>query len=140
MGNPSRELFSWSEQYETDIPSVDRQHQQLVEIIKRIEQIVRAGKGKVPVGKALEDLIAYTQAHFAAEEKVLDFCGFPDFPAHHGEHERLSFALLVFHQKLTSSELPSSIDVIAFLKDWIGQHILNLDKKYVPFLKGKGVV
>jgi hemerythrin-like metal-binding protein len=140
MGHPSQEPFSWSEQYEIDIPSVDRQHKHLVEIINRVQQAVLARRGKVVLGKALEELIGYTQAHFAAEEKVLDSCGFPDFLAHHGEHERLAFALMVFHQKITSSELPPSIDVIAFLKDWLGQHILNVDKKYVPFLKGKGVM
>jgi hemerythrin-like metal-binding protein len=139
MGNPSPELFPWSDQYQVGIDFVDKQHRVLVDIINNLQQSMLEGKGKVVIGKTLEELIVYTQAHFAAEEKVLDNCGYPEFPAHHGEHERLSYAVMVFHQKLMTNELGLSVNVMGFLKDWLGQHILNTDKKYGPFLKDKGI-
>jgi len=105
MGNPSPELFPWSEKYQVGIDFVDHQHKGLVDIINRLHQAMLDGKGRVVIGKTLEELIVYTRAHFAAEEKVLGSCGYPDFPAHRGEHERLTFAVMEFHQELMTNEL-----------------------------------
>ena len=32
-----------------------------------------------------------------------------------------------------------SIEVMNFLKDWLSNHILGSDKRYGPFLNGKGL-
>ena len=140
MSSPTRELFPWSEKYQVGIGFVDAQHKRLVDIINRLHQGMLAGHGKETVGKTLEELIRYTKAHFAAEEKVLDSCGYPGFPAHRTEHERLTHVVLEFQQKLMSNQLGLSVNVMDFLKDWLGQHILGVDKTYVPHLKGKGVM
>jgi hemerythrin len=139
MSNPTKELFPWCEKYQVGIGFVDTQHKQLVDIINHLHWGMIAGQGKVAVGKTLEELIRYTKAHFAAEEKVLDSCGYPEFPAHHTEHERLTSVVLEFHQKLMTNQLGLSVNVMDFLKNWLGQHILGVDKKYVPHLKAKGV-
>ncbi len=132
-------LFPWSQKYQVGIRSVDAQHKQLVDIINRLHQAMATGQERIAVGKTLEELIGYTAAHFAAEEEVLESCGYPDFLAHHTEHELLTYAVLEFHQKLMSKEIGLSIDVMDFLKDWLGQHILNVDMQYAPYLKEQGI-
>ena len=91
------------------------------------------------IGRTLDELIRYTKAHFAAEEKVLQSCGYPDFLAHHTEHECLTYAVLEFYQKLMSDDVCMTTHSVDFLKDWLGEEILNVDMKFAPFLKGKGV-
>jgi len=132
-------LFPWSEKYQVGIGFVDTQHKQLVDIINRLHEAMATGKGKEVVGKTLEELIRYTKAHFAAEEKVLQSNAYPDFPAHHAEHERLTSVVVEFQQKLANNEVGLSVGVMGFLKDWLGNHILGVDKKYAPFLKSQGV-
>lgn len=139
MGTAPNVLFPWSQKFQVGIGFVDAQHKQLVDIINRLHEAMASGRGKEVLGKTLEELIRYTKAHFAAEEKVLESSGYPEFPQHHAEHERLTLAVLEFHRKLISNELGLSINVMAFLKDWLGQHILNVDMQYAPYLKAKGV-
>jgi hemerythrin len=139
MATATNVLFPWSQKYQVGIGFVDTQHKQLVDIINRLHQAMHSGKGKEVLGKTLEELIQYTKSHFAAEEKVLQSSGYPEFPAHRAEHERLTFTVLEFHQKLMSNEIGLSLNVMDFLKDWLGQHILHVDMKYAPYLKEKGV-
>lgn len=134
-----RDLLPWSEEYHVGIAFADVQHKQLVDIINRLYQALVDGKARPVIGRTLDELIRYTTAHFAAEEKVLQSCGYPDFPAHHSEHERLAYAILEFYQRLMSNELGMTAQSVDFLRDWLGQEILDVDMKFAPFLKGKGV-
>ena len=140
MATATAALFPWSEKYRVGIGLVDGQHKQLVDIINQLHQAMASGKGKDVLCKTLEDLIKYTKSHFAAEEGVLQKHGYPDFPAHHAEHERLTGIVVDFHQKLMSNQIGLSVNVMDFLRDWLGNHILGVDKKYAPFLKTQGVV
>src|SRR5271157_3751174 len=139
MGAPQENFFPWSEKYQVGITFADVQHKQLVDIINRLHQALVEGKSRVEMGRTLDELIRYTQAHFAAEEKVLQSCGYPDFVAHHSEHERLAYAVLEFYQRLMSHEMVMTTNAVDFLKDWLGEEILDVDMKFAPFLKGKGV-
>jgi hemerythrin-like metal-binding protein len=139
MGASQENPFTWSEKYRVGISFADVQHKQLVDIINRLHEALVDGKGRTDVGKVLDDLIRYSRAHFAAEEEVLQSCGYPDFLAHHTEHECLSFAMFEFYQKFMTYEMAMTDDAVEFLKNWLGEEILDADMKFAPFLKGKGV-
>jgi hemerythrin len=140
MATAPNDLFPWSQKYQVGIGFVDAHHKQLVGIINRLHHAMHAGKDKDVLGKTLEELIHHTKSHFAAEEKVLQSSGFPEFPAHRAEHERLAYTVLEFHQKLMNNEIGLTLNVMDFLKDWLGQHILHVDMKYAPYLKKRGVM
>jgi hemerythrin len=140
MGTPQKALLlPWSEDYFVGIAFADVQHKQIVDIINRLHQALVDGQGKKVVGKALDDLIRYSQAHFAAEEKVLQSWGYPDFLDHHTEHECLAYKVLLFYQKFMGDDASMTAEGVNFLKDWMGKEILDVDMKFAPFLKAKGV-
>jgi hemerythrin len=139
MGDQQEDLFPWSEKYRVGIAFADVQHKQLVDLINLLHQGLQEGKARVEIGKILERLILYTNAHFAAEEKVLQNCGYPDFLAHHTEHECLAYAVMEFYQELMRHEIEMTAQAVDFLKGWLGKEILDFDLKFAPFLMGKGV-
>jgi hemerythrin-like metal-binding protein len=139
MEAPQETLFPWSEEYYVGIDFADVQHKQLVDIINRLHQALVNGEGRTVIGRTLNQLIRYTKAHFAVEEKILQSCGYPDFLAHRMEHECLTYAVFEFYQKLMSDDVCMTAHSVDFLKDWLGEEILNVDKKFAPFLRSKGV-
>jgi hemerythrin len=139
MGTPHEVLFPWDDQYCLGISFADVQHQQLADSINRLHQALLDGREKIVIGRALEELITYSKAHFAAEEKVLLSYGYPDFLSHHSEHECLAYAVLELYQKIMSGEVRLNTFAVTFLKDWLREEILRADTKFAPFLKGKGV-
>ena len=72
-------LFEWSEKYSVGIREIDDQHKKLIGLVARLQDAMREGKGKAVLDKVLAELIQYTRTHFAAEERIMQTNGYPDF-------------------------------------------------------------
>lgn len=131
-------FMEWSENLKLHIDSIDEQHHRLVSLINELDDAVQANHGADVLGKVLEELIDYTKTHFKYEEALLEKHGYPSFPGHKAEHDALA-EKVVFMQDMFSGGQDLDTDmVLNFLKVWLQEHILDIDKQYAPFLKEKG--
>ncbi|SPE29474.1 Hemerythrin-like metal-binding protein [Acidobacteriia bacterium SbA2] len=132
-------LFHWDSTYSVNIGILDTQHKTLVAMVNDLHQAMTEGSGKDKLRGILSNLVKYTQAHFATEERLMQSHGYPDFLAHKSQHEDLTNTVLDLQSRFLSNQVGLSIEVMEFLKDWLVKHILGSDKKYTPFLNAKGV-
>jgi len=132
-------LFHWDSTYSVNIGVIDAQHKTLVAMVNDLHQAMVEGSGKAKLGGILSNLIKYTQAHFATEERLMQSHGYPDFLAHKLEHQGLTDTVLDLQSRFLATQVGLSIEVMDFLKGWLMKHILGSDKKYSPFLNAKGV-
>ena len=139
MPAASTVLFRWDATYSVNIAIVDTQHKNLVSMVNELHQAMGEGSGKDKLGPILSDLVKYTQAHFATEERLMQSHGYPDFLAHKAEHDCLTRTVMDFQRRFLSNEVGLTLEVMEFLRDWLVKHILGSDKKYSPFLNAKGV-
>ena len=139
MATATALLFPWSDTYSVSIGIIDMQHKNLVNTVNELHQAMIAGKAKMELGKILSDLVKYTKVHFKTEETLMESHHYPDYPDHKLQHEDLTRTVLDFQSKFQKNEVGLTIDVMEFLKDWLGKHILVTDKKYTPFLNSQGV-
>lgn len=132
-------LLEWSEKLEIGIPSIDAQHKKLVGMLNELYAGFVAGTAKAVMGPVLDQLIDYTVTHFSHEEKFFDQTGYPETTHHKREHEMLVKKVLeVQKQFKTDKNSVLTQDVMAFLRNWLVDHILGTDKRYVPHLKEHG--
>ena len=132
-------LMTWSDQLSVNIKQVDSQHMKLVELLNNFHEAMKVGKGKEAMGKTFSELLDYTAYHFGTEEDILKKHGYPAFPAHKKEHEALTKKVVDLSERFARGEPVISADTMTFLKNWLSDHIMGSDKKYAPFLNGKGV-
>jgi len=132
-------LFHWDATYSVNIGIIDTQHKTLVGMVNDLHQAMAQGSGKDKLGGILSNLVKYTQAHFATEERMMQSHGYPEFLAHKSEHESLTSTVLDLQRRFLANEVGLSVDAMEFLKDWLVKHILGSDKKYTPFLNAQGV-
>ena len=132
-------LFPWSETYTVNIGIIDMQHKNLVNIINELHQAMIAGKAKQDLGTILSNLVKYTRVHFNTEETIMESHHYPDYPNHKSQHEQLTKTVMEFQSKFQKNEVGLTIEVMDFLKGWLGKHILGTDKNYTAFLNSKGV-
>ncbi|TAN44797.1 MAG: bacteriohemerythrin [Nitrospirae bacterium] len=132
-------LMEWSERLSVNLKEVDEQHKKLLALVNELHDAMKSGKGNEAIGKTLDSLMAYVKTHFDFEEKMMTKYAYPDYPAHKREHENLTTKAVDLQTQFRSGKPVLSLEVMSFLQNWLTNHIMNTDKKYSPFLKGKGV-
>lgn len=62
----------------------------------------------------LNDLIAYTRTHFAAEEKLMQTNGYPDFASHKAQHGQLAKQVTDLQADYNAGKVAVSTKVAGF--------------------------
>jgi hemerythrin-like metal-binding protein len=136
---PGMALIQWTSKLSLNVDEIDRQHRKLVDMINELDAAMGQGMGKAAVGKILDGLVAYTQFHFGAEEKLLAEHKYPGFERHKHEHETFVKKLIDFKAGYAKGQLGLSISVMSFLSTWLTDHIMGTDRQYAPHLLASGV-
>ena len=132
--------MKWNRELEINIPEIDRQHQKLVALINELDAAMQDGRGKAVIGAVLDKLVDYTVYHFGAEEHLMDEHHYPGSVRHKTQHVEFVKKLIDFRSAYADGSLGLSISVMAFLCDWLAEHIMGTDRQYVPHLTAKGVI
>lgn len=128
----------WSSQLATGIADIDRQHQQLFDVVNQLDQAIRAGAATSQVPACVEFLLGYAVDHFKTEENYMQWHGYAGLTAHRAEHAKLVRRVLDLKDKVDGGE-PVTEEITTFLSDWLTHHISKVDLAYVDYLKAKGV-
>lgn len=132
-------LITWNDSLSVKVKQFDDQHKKLVDMVNQLFDAMKTGKGNQVMGDILKQLIAYTQTHFAAEERLMQQYGFPEYEAHKKEHNALVIQVVDLQKQFQEGKAVLTQNVMNFLRDWLARHIQGVDKKYGVYLNGKGV-
>lgn len=118
--------------YLLGIQEIDEQHQTLFDCIQRIEQSVSSEERWSAVHYGLVQLADFARIHFSVEESLLRVLGYPELDEHILEHRKFSEKLGELREKSVKTDI--SEEMANFLRHWLMEHILKVDKAYVPHL------
>jgi hemerythrin-like metal-binding protein len=131
-------VMTWGPMLAIGYGDIDAQHKRLVELVNELDDAMRAGKGRDVVGGTLNELVRYTQQHFAFEEKLMDQYGVPSSAAHKAEHRQLIADVSAFVTKFQNGSASVSTELMSFLRDWLSNHILKTDRALARELLSRG--
>jgi hemerythrin len=127
-------LMKWTEEdYGTTVAACDEQHQELFNRVNVLNDAI-SGDERSAIGTALDSLIEYVIEHFQAEEKLMEEKGYADLEAHRKLHAELIDTCSDLQGKFHANNADVGSDTMAFIKDWLDNHIPVIDKKYGPVL------
>ena len=133
-------LLTWNNILTVNINRFDQEHKKLIDLINKLHEAMKVGKGKDVLAGVLKSLIDYTAQHFASEEALMRLHKYPDYESHKKEHNKLVTEVLDLQKQLNEGKAVLTQAVMEFLCQWVQKHIKDSDKRYGPFLTGKGVV
>jgi len=124
----------WNTGFATGVDRIDADHRHIMGIINTLHDAVKPGTDQALGFAVLDELARYVEDHFELEERMMEACAFPELPQHRAEHHLARTTLLRFRNAYLDGRLVESLEVLEFLRDWLGKHILGTDLRYVPFI------
>jgi len=132
--------FKWDEKYSVGVPSIDRQHQDLIDYINKLQvELASPEPDALMIELILNGLIGYTNTHFKYEEMLFSMYRYPETEQHKAAHSRLIDSVVDFKQRYESGEPRVGEDLLFFLKSWLYHHILKEDMAYSEHMVQKNV-
>jgi hemerythrin-like metal-binding protein len=132
-------FMSWNDRLMLGIGAVDDDHRKLVEILNALYDGVEAGLGKGALGRLLDELMSYTQYHFAREEALFARYDYPNALEHSFEHAMMAEWCAETQADFARGALTApSLQVMSYLKDWLFDHIMNSDQRFGEWAREKG--
>ena len=90
------------------------------------------------IAGALAAMLDYACYHFAEEDALLDRCGFPEVESNRASHAALAAELAELRDLVDGAPLEAA-RLEAFLTSWLKRHVCEGDRRFGPFLNGKGI-
>ncbi|BDD88416.1 bacteriohemerythrin [Desulfofustis limnaeus] len=134
------DLMPWGPKLQLGITEIDDHHRQLVSLINQLYRAMKQKSGSTVITSILNDLVEYTRFHFAFEERQFRAFDYPARTDHERIHRKLVDKVQDFQNQLAAGRAGVTMDLMTFLMDWLQDHILKADQRYVALLRGKKLV
>jgi hemerythrin len=131
--------IDWDDKYSVNIQVIDQQHKGLFKVLGDLYDGLGKEEEKEFLEAIIRELVQYAVEHFKTEEVFMRQYDFPGYEAHKKEHEDFKAKVASFQEDLLAGKITLSVEVMVFLTDWLGHHILETDKEFGPYLNNKGV-
>ena len=133
---PNVRLMRWLDLYSIGIEKVDRQHENLTDLLNCLNEAWRTGKGQDVLLFRLDQFLDAVGAHFRDEEQLMLEKRYPDLDLHKAEHDFLLEQVLQFRTQFAASEAELTESMLDFFRDWLRDHILISDRRLGRFVRG----
>ncbi|MCP4356035.1 MAG: bacteriohemerythrin [Proteobacteria bacterium] len=137
--NTDDEIIPWTDKFSVGIPSIDNQHKNLFRYINMLHKAMIQKRSKEILDQTLQNLLTYTDVHFAYEEKYFEQFNYEYTDEHCEQHKYLKEKIKDFIKKYKSDKEDITENLFNFLKRWLIEHIMIEDAQYIDCFKKNGL-
>jgi len=133
---PDTNPIQWNDAMLTGVAEMDAQHRILVDTLVEANAKLTDSASDPLFEQITRDLLAYAIYHFDTEEQLMRQRGYaPDKTAAHvSEHRRFSERVVALRNEARKGEPGSRNALLAFLRDWLVNHIMTSDQRLGEFI------
>jgi len=122
-------LIDWNDALSVGYRPIDADHLRLVELVNELHDNLLAGSSMTLIEAGFQRLVRHTASHFRHEEQLMAESGFSDSVNHTLVHRQLETQIADLLARLAAGEPVFTLELVEFLRNWLLNHILTLDKK-----------
>nr|WP_301311514.1 bacteriohemerythrin [Azospirillum lipoferum] len=139
-------FMRWTDRLAVGEDAIDTDHMILIALMNEAAALAERAKtaprgdnaaGRKPLGEAVGRLMAYTDLHFAQEERLMDQCGYPDAKAHKAQHEALRTRAGELRRRLDAGDSVAD-ELLMLVREWLFEHIQRADMRIGEHLAASG--
>lgn len=132
-----RMTINWEDKYSVKINKIDDQHQMFFNIINSLETATKQEEFMEDLPRILNEIVEFCGLHFKTEEEILKLANYENYAEHKSIHEKFEKEIRLECSKVLEKDTNIS-DVMwlyDYLTNWLIDHILEEDHKYIESLK-----
>lgn len=128
--------IQWSDKFSVQVKEIDEQHKKLIGMINKLHDALF----DIEVQKVvINEMIEYAMIHFETEEKYMEQFQFSGYEEHKKEHGKFTEKAMDIRNAFEMTGCLLTLHILDFLKEWLENHLLNTDMKYVECFKENGL-
>ena len=127
-------LLTWSTEYSVEVEAIDKQHQKLFEMLNELHDAMKAGQGRTNGAAHSEESGGLRLRALCPGRGMMAKASYPDLARHKAEHDKLTGEVAKMVQDIESGKTVLSMKLQEFLRSWLQDHIVGVDKKYTSYL------
>jgi len=124
------ELFKWYKSYSVNNEELDNHHKTLCNIINKLYENCLVNDMPNCLEPIVEELVSYSNYHFAAEEQYMRKIEYKDIDKQITEHKSFKQRTLQLQQIVNKNDIELTKELIIFLGNWFLHHVMEEDKKF----------
>ena len=133
------EIVRWSDAFKVGVREIDEQHQGLFSGMNHFYKAIHDELPFQQLQERLEAVLKLAAKHLSDEEVLMQKAGYKDLVAHKQVHSKLLADLDKYVQRFRAREQDIEMEIAFFLKNWLIEHIFNVDKRYSQELNAAGI-
>jgi hemerythrin len=126
-------MIEWNDQLHLGHDAIDGHHRKMIEAANLLYAAHRAGT-REEILSHLQTLIATSAEHFVFEEDLMTRMKYPKALVHTEHHGEVLAELNRFFDRAIAQNLRDTDRVLAFLRDWLTNHLVTFDRDFVQFM------
>lgn len=128
------EIIPWNTSYEIGHDLIDSQHRIFLMLLNKLSVTIAKGVTKEHMFRVMSELKKYAEFHFISEENEMYDCHYPGIKSHQHIHSKILFEFTVLSERVSQGRAQPE-EVVAFLKSWLFDHILNEDIHIAQYIR-----
>lgn len=129
----------WTDEYTMGDKTIDKQHKGLFETFNNlVEAVFVTGEIEPKAQEILIQLVDYVQTHFADEETL-----WKKDDEIYQNHRKAHYSFVQMIMTATRKDLKKenfTPDLFVFIRDWLSDHIIKMDREDYKKLSEKGLL
>lgn len=126
-------LIEWTDELSCGHDDFDDDHKHLFKLYNNLCEAF-ANDQDEDTDDLLEKLLSYASWHFSHEERVMQEYEYPDYFMHKTIHDDLNKESQELYNQFLDGDKGMPEKLLLFLRGWLLDHILDVDKKFSSFL------
>lgn len=123
-------LLEWRSDFETGVSGVDSEHRELIELINKAHEQIKAAASKASISNHLGEIFACISAHFALEESIMRKHAYDHYTEHKSDHEKLLDDIRDIMDDFEADKYADCDEVLStVIRDWFVNHFKTMDAR-----------
>jgi len=132
--------LEWEEKYSVGVKLIDDQHKTMFDTINQLIDVLASTPTKEKLDEIITRLVEYKKFHFVTEEGYFKEFNYENKEEHEAKHKEFTITLERLIADSKGDSMVLAFGLVDFLEDWLINHLMTEDQKYVACFHDHGLV